>query len=183
MKLALLTVVFLGLAAAGCAWSTDEPTADANLQSTAAFIAETDDEASLRETPAFVCAGANPASALDFAVLTKPETVFDTGSIRITASVKNLGNAPFIATPNGHLAKLYGRGPGGRYFLLAEEAFRDLAPGESVSFSIERAWSPSYEPWEGFRVVIVHGSETANDCFLGDNVVERPRQDINALFH
>jgi hypothetical protein len=127
------------------------------------------------------------ASGIDYAIVTK-KTQF-TGTVRIRATVKNVGNAPYLSRPEQQVAQLYENRPGVAPRLVAKRAFQNLAVGEAFSFSFDREWNAADEFQPSYRIAIVYDPDIRNDgnvknddCRMGNNVLDRAGTDINALF-
>jgi hypothetical protein len=181
----LVSAALLGLVAMGCAESINtqeniDPQEQTDSTRRTLSIIDDGTPSKINLDQIFACTGADPAARLDVTVLSRPTSKFDVGSIRLTAKVTNIGTAGY-APRDEETIELWGRGPGGHYFLITQKPLSNVAENESISFDVEREWSPSYEPWEAFKLVITNQAKR-DDCNPENNVVERTRAEINALF-
>lgn len=113
--------------------------------------------------------------------------------IRITGIVKNIGKKAFVSGPNQAAAQLYEIPLGaasGR--MVAQRAFRNLAPGATISVPYERDWNSS-SPSEGefppnYKLIITYdpdiymdANKQNDDCGRNNNTKQRSGTDINAM--
>lgn len=134
--------------------------------------------------PAPVCGGPDPAAiSIEFTKLTEP--LPNTGTVRITGMVTNIGLANYVSGPEQQIVELLEDGK-----VVETTEFQNLAAGESVSVSHERAWSTAdeFQP-DNYTVRIVYdpdifmdGNVANDDCNMGNNSKTRDAQEINALF-
>ena len=136
--------------------------------------------------PIYSC-GIDPSAArVDFQILSR--TTQFRGRVRVTATVKNVGNRDFISRAGQQTALLYSDRT-----LIARRDFINLAVGQSFTFSYDRNWDSS-SPAEGefppnYRLIVTYDPDIyidANpqndDCSQANNDRTRSGSDINALF-
>jgi hypothetical protein len=128
------------------------------------------------------------ASAIDYSLVNKATP--STGTVRIKATVKNVGNAAYVSRPDQQEALLYEVRPGSNNpTVIARSRFQNLDPGEAVSFTVDRPWTTAQEFPSTFRLVIVYdpdirsdGNPKNDDCRMTNNSLDRGGADINGLF-
>jgi hypothetical protein len=136
--------------------------------------------------------GPDPAAhRIQFAI--QDQTTAFRGTVKITGVVKNIGQSLFDSNPGQQIALLYEMQLGGTPVLVAQKAFEDLAPGETLKLSYSRDWDAS-SPGEGefppiYRLVISYdpdiyldGNPFNDDINLSNNQRDRSGSGINALF-
>jgi hypothetical protein len=131
------------------------------------------------------------ATAIDFALVSRSSPF--AGRVRVTGTVKNLGNAAYLSGANQQLAELFEIPAGGRPRLVASVPFQNLAPGAQVTVSFERDWNIA-SPAEGefpptYKVMVVYdpdirldGNPKNDDWNNANNVFERNGSAVRALF-
>ena len=128
------------------------------------------------------------ASAIDYSIVARQTPT--TGTVRIRATVKNVGNAPYVSRPEQQEAQLYAVfAGGGNPQLVARQRFQNLEPGSAISLTYDRFWSTSNEFPPSYRLVIAYDPDIRNDgnlknddCRMSNNTLDRPGSDINVLF-
>lgn len=111
------------------------------------------------------------------------------GIVRVTATVKNVGNRAFVSRAGQQAVLLYSDRT-----MVARRAFVNLAVGQSFTITYDRAWDAS-SPAEGefppmFRAVLTYDPDIYidsnpqnDDCSNRNNDLLRSGSAINALFH
>jgi len=128
------------------------------------------------------------ATEVDFSLVTKKSK--STGTVRIKATVKNIGNAAYVSKPDQQEAQLYEVRPGtNNPTLIARQRFQNLDPGDSVSVTTDRSWNTADEFPSTFRLVIAYdpdiradGNPKNDDCRMNNNTLDKSGSEINGLF-
>lgn len=107
------------------------------------------------------------------------------GRIRLTARLKNIGNADYVTRPNQQTVQLYyGRR------MLKNQPFGNLRKGETKTIAVELPWNAAGEFQGNLKAMIVYdpdirmdGNPRNDDCKMSDNSKTIPPATANALFH
>ncbi len=129
----------------------------------------------------------NPAvDRIDYTMVSGDESG---GDVRIEGVVENKGGGTFDSNAGQQSVQLY-EGTTGNFTLVAEQAFEDLAPGETVTVTfLKEDWSTANEFPPNYRVLIsydpdiyIDANPNNDDCNTLDNALERSGSEINDLF-
>jgi hypothetical protein len=112
------------------------------------------------------------------------------GTIKISASVKNMGKQHFIANPNQASAALYEVYPGGRKILLARISLTRVNAGQTIALGDRyRSWNTSNEFPPSYQLVIgydpditLDGNPRNDDCVRPNNKKEIDGYQIHRIF-
>jgi hypothetical protein len=125
---------------------------------------------------------------IGFTIVRHPAHPGDSAGVRITGTVTNLGTANYVSRPDQQTARLYLRGPGATWHLIAERPFQHLEVGDSFSFSYERNWTIGGPSTPTFKLAITYdakiasdGNTSNDDCDLANNTRERSGVEIDAM--
>jgi hypothetical protein len=107
-----------------------------------------------------------------------------TGTIRVTGTVTNVGLQTFDSSPGQQSIRMT-RGN----TQVATQAFEDLAPGESLSISVEAEWDRLSEFLVGYTVritydpdIFIDANEENDDCRTANNSRTISVEEINEAF-
>ena len=144
-----------------------------------------------RQMPSEECADLE-AHKIDFEIIPGSRDGFQ-GRVKVTGTVKNVGQTTFDSVPGQQEAYLYEIPPGGLPLLVARQVFEDLDPNNVAKVIYERDWDSS-SPAEGefppsYRLellydpdIYIDGNPNNDDCNSRNNRMERLGEDINFLF-
>jgi hypothetical protein len=136
--------------------------------------------------PSGICSGPNlTAKEIKFQVIRRTSQF--AGRVRITGIVRNTGNKPYLSNANQQGVSLYE--VNGTKKLVGDKTFQNLRPGQEVKVVFERNWRSSDEFPPKYLMEITFDPDIRNDsninnddCDASDNSLERPGENVNALF-
>lgn len=127
------------------------------------------------------------AMGLKFSVVAKDAKWPTTrGTIRVTGTVKNVGNAAFESDPKQASVQLLEERPGARAELRTQRSMGRLDVGATMDVTYQRAWDTAAEFPSKFILLIVYdpdiqldANKKNDDCNAGNNRAELPGDLIN----